>query len=312
MRMPEQAFPGPGMMKYWGKKLALAGVAGLVGLALGVWWMCHEPTFHGKRMAEWAAIFDRAAKTDMNGAECAECRQAAAAIRAMAPYAVPYALHLVRGEQPAWKDWVRIRLERTRWRAWAMRRFMRSAYDHEPNPMGPVYFRMLGPAGSSAIPELKRILREAIHPLAQMNAAQCLAYAGPEGIQELLRILAVGPLPIEYGKVLGAWDSLRWDPALAREAFPLAAAAAATPHDPLYAVGLQTVGMLHLEPEKSIRLLALGAARNDVPGQSFARHALDEWEYPVLPVLTNLLAHPEADVRAAATNALQLLAGKRS
>ena len=153
----------------------------MIGLVVWVLWPDERgPICRGKHVSEWRDIYECNQPNDLittNALENQESRDAADAIRQARDKVLPFALRWIRYEKPKWKYEAFVFMDmRLDVRSWCPA-FIWSPFCGDPGDDSVVYFWMLGPDASPAIPELVNLMNHP-SPRVRSRAADALACIG--------------------------------------------------------------------------------------------------------------------------------------
>jgi hypothetical protein len=168
-------------------------VVGVAIVAIAFWPGEKEPEYKGKKLSEWADIYE----TSLNprpGEEdppedSAERREAVQAAHYAREKILARAVNMIRYEKPQWKNTVEHYMES--WlnvRSWCPT-FIWGPFYGDPGEDNLVYFEMLGPDARSAVPELGRIMNHAEWNRVRERAMYALSCIGKDGLGPLMDVL---------------------------------------------------------------------------------------------------------------------------
>ncbi len=182
-----------------------------------------EPKYKGKRLSEWAEIYETSFEPDQVDGETPKDseprREAVEAAHQTRDKLLPVALKMIRYEKPKWFDPVERRMEQMDVRRWCPVGIWGPFYgDRGEDNM--VYFRMLGADASPAVPELVRIMKEAEGIRIRERAMYALAYIGKDGLPPLLEVLG-DPNNADHRRAAFAITCLKDQGAVLKPAVPL-------------------------------------------------------------------------------------------
>jgi hypothetical protein len=179
-----------------------------------------EPKYKGKKMSEWAEIYESSLQPD-GPTDSPERREAVEAVRNLRDQVLPRALELICKEKPDWKGSMEQILEsKMEVRRWCPTRVWAPFY-RNPADEGSVYFEMLGPDAGSAVPELVRIINHTESFNTSERAMDALSSIGAASLPSLTQMLADPANPRRRRAVCAIGDMMDRQPAAAKSAIPL-------------------------------------------------------------------------------------------
>src|SRR3954468_5210934 len=103
------------------RRLLVIGGLAAVLLAAALFLFLHhrEASYKGKKLHEWAELYESKTTGDPRSPESPESREALEAIRAMRDKVIPEALRLISHDKPAWKQKTGNAMEQMNVRSWA-------------------------------------------------------------------------------------------------------------------------------------------------------------------------------------------------
>ena len=273
-----------------------------------------EPSYKGKRLSEWVEIYEHDAEGEARSADTPACRAAVEAVRHMSDKVLPRALKLIRYEKPNWKNEVERAMEhRLDVRSWCPVWIWHPFYG-EPSNEGLVYFQMLGPEASAAVPELVRTINKGKAPrfLAPVSdrAMYALSCIGKEGLPPLMEMLADPRSPYRRRAVYAIKD-MNHQPEVALPALPLLIESLNDTDSEVASAAAMALGNLAMVADTSVRALAGSLQNPDDYVRRCAAESLEKFREnarAAMPALLNALRDPDDAVRRAVTNALEQIA----
>jgi hypothetical protein len=257
-----------------------------------------EPRYKGRTLTYWLAVHKKA------DADSAEEREAEDAIRKIGTNALPHLVARLRYKRPAWKTKaVRIAIDLPGpLDDWLTTLILEKEDKYEAAYEG---FEILGPAATPAVPELIELLRDKdTWDIAQV----ALMRVGEPAIPGLAAALTNRSNPPRIraaaADVLG--NSGESNSAVVKILLPCL-------EDEPHVARFSAVALGHLKMESEIVVPALAQA---VTGRYLEVRGASIWALgqfgtnatSALPLLTNLLDHPDRRIRDAVTNALENIA----
>jgi len=277
---------------------------GVVIAAVAVCGYEQEPRYKGRALREWAEAFELSMDDGATPAGTLKGREAMEAFRQMRKRVLPRAVRLVRYEKPEWKNKVEGFMERRmNVRNWAPR-WIWAPFFGDPADEAVIYFRMLGDAGSPAIPELEALATDPKRGKSAKRAVEAMGEIGLAALPALARVTT----NVQATTRLAALVRINCFGSNAAPAAPLLFASLEDADWRIAGNAAEILGKLGFEPEKSVPdvtnllhrpepLLRMVAVRSLAGFGKEARSSV--------PYLTQALNDSNGLVQFAATNALR-------
>ena len=291
------------------------GACALLAVATVAFWPePKEPEYQGKKLSEWAEIY-RTSFNPVPGEEeppkdSAERREAVQAAHYAQAKLLPRAVDMIRYEKPEWKTAVEHFMEvRLNVRSWCPN-FIWFPFYEDKGEDNMVYFEMLGPDASPAVPELAHVMSHAESSRVRERAMFALSCIGKEGLGPLMAVLGDSENPDRRRVVYALLDMRRrgGDPS---SAVPLLVRRLKDPDPNVCSAAAMILGELGLEPDIAIPALVSCVKGPDEYLRESGADALakfgDKARYAV-PSLLNALRDRDSGVRDSAIDALQRIA----
>jgi hypothetical protein len=298
----------PRMRKRW-KWLILVGCAALVCILTLTFRRNHEPSYNGRTLSEWVAIYGGSVGDASNIASPADRQLAANAIRNIGINALPYLLDWM-DATTSWHEIAAHFAERPP--AWIIQ--------HSPLVWVPgadalqvrtadatVAFGALGAIGAPAIPELTRRANLTNTPSRREAAILALSFLEPSVAPHIKTIISnreptARVLAVTYIRSLGT---------NAQPFVPLLIGYLLTNNNGFATtISARTLGELKLDPDLAVPALTKSLADPRAWVRLEASRALiefGEFARPALPALSIATNDPDPNVRASAAEAIRRL-----
>jgi hypothetical protein len=279
-------------MKRGKRALQILAACGLIGLlAVALWPGKKEPEYKGKKLSEWAEIYEDSFRPmDADGDPPAVSKARTEAIEAahcMRDQILPRALRMIVLQKPAWKDRVENFMEmKLNVRTWCPLWVWRPFYGDRSED-NQVYFMMLGSDASPAVPELTRIMKHAEAGRIRERAMFALACIGKEGLGPLLEVVADPKNPDRRRAAYAILDMKRWgtEPS---EAVPVLVKSLDDPDVDVSGTGAMILGKLALNAEMVVPALARSLRHNNWYVREQAAEALGKFGAKARPAAAAL------------------------
>jgi hypothetical protein len=274
-----------------------------------------EPKYKGKKLSEWAELYETSFNPEAVGEqptpqEYSDRREAVEAAHRTRDKILPRAVKLIQYQKPAWKDKVMHAMERIDVRRWCPL-FIWGPFYGDQGDDSEVYFAMLGPDASTAVPELARIMKHADSPRVMERAMYALSRAGKEGLSPLMELLA-DPKNPERRAAAYAIGDMKDQGTVASPAVPMLVGCLKDADPNMSSAAATVLGELGLEPSIAVPGLTNCLQSSDPYVREEAISALGNFGEKARAALPSLLVVASIDanysVRETATNALSEIA----
>ncbi len=286
---------------------SLVGAAAILGVA---WVWDDEPRYEGKRLSEWAEVYELSLVPGASSIELAGRGQALEAVRHARGRLLPWALKEMRYEKPPWKDAVmRVMERRLDVRRWCPVSVWGPFYG-DRGEQSLVYFEMLGSEGGPAVACLTHLMEHGRSHRVRERAMFALACVGEKGLRPLMEVLGQPSNPDRRRAAYAIGDMKRHG-ALPMAAVPLLAETLKDPDVNVSCAGATVLGELALGPEIAIPALTNCLRTSDSYLRRTVVEALGQYGESArcgIPALIAALGDPDVCVREEATNALVRIA----
>jgi HEAT repeat protein len=273
-----------------------------------------EPRYQGRTLSEWHALWTKSVEHNDPQSQ-AQTAQAAHAIRAIGTNALPTLLRLLNQQRSPIRDKLEDFVDKLP-DSVSENTFVQHLLEEKQGLEPTSTFFILGPLASPAVPQLAALLR-ATNTDADVcrAAAYCLAAIGEDGLPPLLDALKHPDLPACYYVA----ELLNTRPLHADnfnlgtnvdQAVPLLANTAMSINPELARASIQALGAFRSQPQIAIPVLTLSLESTNHPCRMSAVVALALFGPEGVGPLVGALSHKDPNVRAAATNCLQILAAR--
>jgi hypothetical protein len=292
--------------------LILITFGGILMALTVVWSVKPEPTYNGKTASQWEQIFRGRAFADdipLSDSDHAREREAIKAVHEMRDAVLPVALRDIQCQTPAWPSHLAEKLMSTRYFRWCPN-FVLRLLQEDPAGDGLMYFQMLGPDASPAVPELTNILRQTKSVRVRLQTINALAQIGEAGFRPLMNELANTNFPTQVA-VMFAIVVVHERGATVTPALPCLLENLTNTDQNISVTAFRVLGELAVEP--AVVVPALTNRMQDAD-ENRRREAILELRRfgdkarSALPALKLALTDPDEPARYFATNALQVVA----
>ena len=284
--------------------LVVAGFALAAVLVPVLWPRDHGPIYQSKTLEEWLEL------CDVDDEPTPEALKAPEAVRHIGTNGLPFLLKRINHERPAWKLKLLALVPRalSRRAPHAMSRLFGDPGDGDADQAANA-FAILGQEAIPAIPALTNLLSHQEHWNTSLRALKALSYIGTNGLNIVVGIVTNTSYPDTHRFV--ALDNIS---TLGTNAIcVLPALIYALNDDTMGPQVTVTLGKLKLQPDLVVPALAKCLQSGELLLPESAAEALGEYGPQAAAAVPELLiatTNPEADLRIAATNALQAIASE--
>ena len=269
-----------------------------------------EPQYNGKKSSQWAEIYEMSLNPTTVDAEpppdSAERREAVEAVRRMKDKVLPRAVRMITYQKPAWmsrvENFMEMRLNVRRW----CPLFIWGPFYGDRGEDNMVYFQMLGPEASPALPELVRIMNHAKAVRSRERAMSALVCIGEDGLRPLMDVAGD---PLNPDRRRAAFEILSMKPLGTKlsPAVPLLVKALKDEDVNVSTAAAMILGELALDADIAVPALTNCLQSADWHLRVEAAGALGKFgdgARPAVPALLEALSDSDDSVRYEATNAL--------
>jgi hypothetical protein len=276
-----------------------------------IWPEKPEPMYNGRSLSEWEEIYKRLLQSDMLGdREIALSLEAVKAAHEMRDSIIPVALKDIQCETPAWPRQMADKIERSHYLSRWCPNSLWMLLLEDRGEDGAIYFRMLGPDASPAVPDLERIMNQTKSAQIRERAMSALGEIGQDGLKSLMGALANPRFPSQEKAVYAIGISIDKG-ALASPAVPMLVKNLTNSNDKISIAATRVLGRLALEPESVVPALTNCMQSTNRDRRIAALIALEGFKGKApsaIPSVKQALNDPDEIVRYFATNALETFA----
>jgi hypothetical protein len=283
---------------------------GFIAVVVAVIWPGKpEPMYNGKSLSEWKEMYKRWLYSDVfppEEREVAMSRQAVKAAHEMRADIIPIALKDIQCETPAWPSQMAEKIGQSEYLSRWCPNSIWMLLNEDRGRDGAIYFGMLGPDGSPAVPDLVRIMNQTKSNAIRKRAMFVLGHIGDDGLKPLMEAFANPKFP-NHEIVISAIGLALEKSGDVRPGVQLLVTNLTNSDDTIFSASAGVLGRLALEPESVVPALAnyLQSPNNDRRAAAvFALREFGNKTQSAMPSLMKTLGVSDELVQYFATNTL--------
>jgi hypothetical protein len=282
---------------------------GFIAVAVAVIWPGKpEPMYNGRSLSKWEGIYKICLDSDAPGErENAMAREAVKAAHEMRTNIIPIALKDIQCETPAWPRQFAEKIEESDFLSRWCPNSIWMLLNEDRGRDGMIYFRMLGPDGSPAVPDLTRVMNQTKSVQVRVQAMFALGHIGSEGLKPLTAALTNPRFP-DHPRAVYAIGIALDNGADASLVVPLLINTITNSDDTIFEAAVRVLSPRRLEPQSVVPALIDCLGSTNSVRRNEAIKDLREYgdkAHSAVPYLIKALGDPDESVRYFATNALE-------